>query len=394
MQETMTTTVIFLLLVFPSESIRNNPPTGRLKSTRSNIQNPEQQNVQNDQGALPEFIVSNGSKNTDNRSDKGLPLHRNDTLVESEHSYTDNQENNDFINSSSGIFHPDNIIVAKSAELDLEDPCFVESTCSFSDTLKHQYCLCDKMCTEFKDCCSDASATTKNMTKYKNHWYCISDSNMEDYIGGMFAVSSCPNDFENYTIAAKCKAKNIDSVEVCVVSTDGVIFKNKFCAICHGVIFANVCGIKLYGVDAYMVLNNVGKMNLTQEEKLKYLLISPFVKYVIVPGGKAVRRPCISKLQTFGNDDMCTNGYINPVIDVHKYTIYKNIFCTNYNASTDSNFLLRGQYRCLGTYYNFLGEIFKFNVWPLAVMFRLVSDEGQTDSNVDNCREWTQKVRI
>ena len=104
-------------------------------------------------------------------------------------------------------------------------------------------CECEDICSEKGTCCPDKKEHIATDREIKQKCLTL-DHIPEGYslslytsVVSYFTRASCPKDFTDINIKAKCEHGNVDAlVDVRPVSSnDGkVIYKNKYCSYCHG----------------------------------------------------------------------------------------------------------------------------------------------------------------
>ncbi|XP_078361562.1 uncharacterized protein LOC144645919 [Oculina patagonica] len=107
---------------------------------------------------------------------------------------------------------------------------------------KDERCYCEKYCEMFQDCCADYAQACINKSRQpstsqvtKGLWQCHRESNSTNRVWMISlcpATNSTPDDIrENCSNSVHTSLK--DSVPV--KDTKGITYKNRFCALCHGI---------------------------------------------------------------------------------------------------------------------------------------------------------------
>lgn len=130
--------------------------------------------------------------------------------------------------------------------------CGLRQSCALANASASTYtsccrpCSCDDFCQERKTCCPDMTSYSRNTQiieqqclpaaySYKPTGFLTSLGSLGVYY--YFVRADCPVDTTGTILARKCAENshgNIDDVRY-VSSSDGlVIYKNRFCALCHG----------------------------------------------------------------------------------------------------------------------------------------------------------------
>jgi hypothetical protein len=114
--------------------------------------------------------------------------------------------------------------------------------------MEHQFCRCDPDCYIYKDYCFDSKkpANTSN-SEYSSYYICHKGHNSDNY-EGFFVEDSCPTGYGNETDTRICSEHKISENGPSVVNPEGVAFKNRHCALCHGVSDVESFDVRFIGV--------------------------------------------------------------------------------------------------------------------------------------------------
>ena len=213
-------------------------------------------------------------------------------------------------------------------------------------------CRCTKSCIYYGTCCIDAFFNNNitsveeyvdifsNMHKIRRHVKTLPIVNIVD-ISVKFKVekhpmvASCKN--TQSVFADHCN-KNDSSNDIRVIA-DGFIYKNKFCALCHGFqtyafgsleLVGPTKSIKRNGIDI-TVPDHKFTLRMREDRKLGYKKEKKFDRSCL---------PKLNKLNCSRKDmDLCFNSYF-ALIEVSKRW-YANQYCATCNGETDTNYSMK-----------------------------------------------------
>ncbi|CAC5421502.1 unnamed protein product [Mytilus coruscus] len=252
----------------------------------------------------------------------------------------------------------------------LSDPCYQDGTCEVTQTqMEEQYCNCDKQCHQFKDCCNDIKYNEDLNSVYTPYYQCYKSSS--NIYKGLFAVAECPPMEDNTTVLHLCQSDDFLRVGPCVVNDD-IIFKNKYCALCHNFTLYKTFNLMLQmvGLDT----SNIHE-NMSSSDRMNHIFRMSH-GYQLVPPKGTVIRPCI--LQIASNNDTLCQMFINPVYIFGKRVIlYRNYFC----APVANRHLSK----CTGHLYDRLS---RDRVFPMTVLFSFTEKETKTE----DCNKMTYQM--
>ncbi|CAC5410452.1 CELSR3 [Mytilus coruscus] len=258
------------------------------------------------------------------------------------------------------------------------DMCFSLGLCKYIPPEGNWFCYCDAKCMVYNDCCVDHDKTdvTQNQQKYE----CFSGTSDASVIAGYFVSVSCPNDYGNQTVIARCSRASLVSDGPFVVSNESHIFRNKFCAYCNNVTNFTSFDLQLYNLrvdeDEYRKVSS----ELTGPEKLNYTLqLSDYLQ--IIPSG-TVTRFCMTGLHD--TKYFACQLYVNPVtvLDTNNETrVYRNSLCVT-PGDVKHIHCLAGRFHVQG--------VDEFTIHKLSVLFSFKAVVEERD-NIE-CAVWSQKI--
>ena len=243
------------------------------------------------------------------------------------------------------------------------DPCLNSGTCSLLSTMKHRFCQCDNACKQSNGCCVDSDIKTEVNIPLIEYMGCqrISTNAYE----GVFIVDKCPVSFQNNDIVQNCQNdQNISESGILVMSHSGVVFKNKYCSLCHGVLDFSTFRIQFLSLlfkeqefDKYSTMSTQERIDYFLQTDETYRMVAPRVW---------IPRPCTRQL-TVNNFTLC-GKYVNPVRVLHtpRGMLHRNYFCVPVYQLQ--------HIRCTGVNFDKLFQVTDFN--SLQIMFAF-DDEDQ-----------------
>ena len=213
-------------------------------------------------------------------------------------------------------------------------------------------CRCTKTCRYYGTCCIDVFFNNNitsveeyvdifsNMHKIRKHVKTLPIVNVV-HISVKFKVekhpmvASCKN--TQSVFADHCN-KNDSSNDIRVIA-DGFIYKNKFCALCHGFQAYALGSLELVGPKKTVKRNSIRitvldhnfKLSIREDKKLGYKKEEKFDRSCL---------PKLNKLNCSRKDmDFCFNSYF-ALIEVSKRR-YANQYCATCNGETDPNYYMK-----------------------------------------------------
>ena len=216
------------------------------------------------------------------------------------------------------------------------------NSCANDLKFARRKCHCDNMCHELGDCCWDATVSTTH--KYTNEdvlpamMTCVALEKSSAF----WVVSNCPNNYTTKEIKTKCtktqstNANDPDLVIPVLETKSGLIYQNRFCAECHGVVEAVLYNTSVTGFgsgcersitsDPMEVLNNYLDKN-----------SSCSVEFVSIDQTK--QRHCFShnlvSVCSSNNSELksdCELGALNPVYALHDFLLTEEVRFKNYDC--------------------------------------------------------------
>ncbi|CAH1773599.1 unnamed protein product [Owenia fusiformis] len=107
---------------------------------------------------------------------------------------------------------------------------------------REAFCQCDPKCSKYGDCCSDYTTICdpngiNDLRKSDNEIYeCTSSSDGVYYSRSVYKIAKCPYDQRDSELNLQCQDRHglLNLIPVVDLQT-GENYRNKFCALCHGV---------------------------------------------------------------------------------------------------------------------------------------------------------------
>jgi hypothetical protein len=259
------------------------------------------------------------------------------------------------------------------------EPCSAEGNCIFTKSMEHQFCHCDTDCYIYNDCCiAIKKPSTASNFEYSPYYTCQKGHNSDIY-EGLFVVDSCPTGYVNDTDTRMCNEHKISENGPSVVDPEGVVFKNRHCALCHGVNDVESFDVKFIVSDRQVDKLLLNLANLSKSQKIEYMMLHFWFKEI--PPKDFVPRPCI--LHTIEQNNSLCQSYINPVYRFKrgKAFIYRNYFCTPET--------IRDLTKCLGKSYDKIAKE-RFKIHPISVMFSF--NRATQNDRKNTCDYWSKEV--
>ena len=214
-------------------------------------------------------------------------------------------------------------------------------------------CRCTKTCRYYGTCCIDAFFNNNitsveeyvdiffNMHKIRKHVKTLPIVNTVDIsvkfkVEKHLMVASCKNKLSVF--ADHCN-KNDSSNDIRVIA-DGFIYKNKFCALCHGFQAYTFGSLELVGPKKTVKRNGIRitvpnhefTLRMREDRKLGYIKENIFDRSCFLPK--------LNKLNCSRRDiDLCFNSYFS-VIEVSNRW-YANQYCAACNGEADPNYSMK-----------------------------------------------------
>ncbi|XP_032228120.1 uncharacterized protein LOC116611726 [Nematostella vectensis] len=154
----------------------------------------------------------------------------------------------------------------------------------------------------------------------------------------IWMISACPRDTRDVSAKSRCESgfslSKVESAQALlnarpVYTTDGKVFKNRYCAECHGL---RGSALKVYGVS--FGCDFTAPESMTNGEKLDFLVSRCDEKISwVIPSGSP-RRMCFylekSCFDASNCDNRCSTGNVGIVYEGFNY---KNSFCPSWESS-------------------------------------------------------------
>jgi len=245
--------------------------------------------------------------------------------------------------------------------------------------MERQFCYCETDCYIYNDCCTDIKkpSTTSN-SEYSPYYACHKGHNSDIY-EGFFVVESCLTGYVNETDTRMCNEHKISENGPSVVGSEGVVFTNRHCALCHGVNDVESFDVRFIVSDKLVNKLLSDLANLSKSEKIEHMMLH--FSFNEMPPTDFVPRPC--NLHTIEQNNSFCQSYINPVYRFKrgKAFIYRNYFCTPET--------IRDLTKCLGYTYDKLATE-RFNIHPISVMFSF--NRATLNDRKNTCDYWSREV--
>lgn len=252
---------------------------------------------------------------------------------------------------------------------------------------KYQYCQCDAQCSYYNDCCEDVKFTSDQTSSYEMECILLSTHHREYY--GYFGVTKCPKGFAGNDIINKCESNTVLKFGPWVYNNDGIIFKNKYCAECHGEYLVNKFSLKLSGFQETDFQDPNWLGNQTTFTILREVLQSGYRLNEIefVP-------PDDVRCMVFGAaEPQCTKQRINPLFGKQKVKDPNNS-----NDTTIVTLMIRNRlcesnatrFICVGSnMYLIYDDMLVYMLFPISVIFNFHKDYRDA-LRAGNCQNQVQ----
>lgn len=257
----------------------------------------------------------------------------------------------------------------------LENVCATHGTCEKATEPGplFRFCNCGSHCEEYNNCCNDHNRTGNNLVK--SQYECLIVNSQKNNRSGFFAISVCPDGYNNTPILWKCNQQNIVEHGPPVVHNNTKLFMNKYCALCHEITDFIPFDVQFY----YLQINEEEFKNLstlTRFQKLSFIFYR--AQYELVPPTGTELVWCFSKL--IENNNMFCQLFINPVYYGNSLYIYRNIHCVppaklQYFRSC----LMHDQHSPINS------------IQELSVIFSF-RETMPVDTKTRQCEEWSEEV--
>ncbi|CAG2202986.1 unnamed protein product [Mytilus edulis] len=263
----------------------------------------------------------------------------------------------------------------------LQDVCFSYGGCTPPEALSDLdwYCNCDNDCIKYNDCCLQFNSTSPISD---NVYECIkSNTDTSSYIGFQ-AVSKCSLEYNNKTVEENCLRDNLLENGPPVASSQNMVFKNKYCALCNDVDVYIPFDVKFYNLrmkpEEYEHFQN-------QTKTSKFRTISKYADYELVPPPSIHLRMCFANLVE-NNHPLCET-YINPIMTYYQrvITVFRNHFCMS-----DSEHQHIGD--CLANHMRIIGNVNDIFALSIIFSFRKPQSKDMTEDSLIECQTWSEEV--
>ncbi|VDH99335.1 Hypothetical predicted protein [Mytilus galloprovincialis] len=273
-----------------------------------------------------------------------------------------------------------------TSDLILRYPCLKDGSCNITMSMKHKFCRCDQNCLTFNDCCHDNKVKqSSKLSHFSKYTTCHKGNNDIYRKTGYFTVTSCPDDYYNSTIIEKCSKHDTKYNGPIVAVQSNLLFKNRFCGLCHNYSTFAVFKVKVTINPA--VVEDVFKtfLNLSKEERFGYILSQSYKRgsfYEEIPPESIKPRSCM--FFAIGNDAENCNSYVNPVVGLVgiRPPVYRNTHCVPDGLETV----------CVGKDYDAHVEGGRHTTFAASVMFIFAPTNTAAETEAGTCDEWTTTI--
>ena len=97
--------------------------------------------------------------------------------------------------------------------------------------MEHQLCHCDTDCYIYNDCCTEIKKPPTTSKSEYSPFYTCHKGHKSDIYEGFFVVDNCRTGYGNETDTRICSEHKISENGPSVVIPEGVVFKNRHCAL-------------------------------------------------------------------------------------------------------------------------------------------------------------------
>lgn len=235
-----------------------------------------------------------------------------------------------------------------------DNSCENFGTCKANKNFSFRTCYCDDYCKHFGDCCLDANITdkTSNLPDKFQYLSCVKldlltsfhkDSNL-----GFQMVSKCRKSTTSTELVKKCE-EDLDN-GIPVTDKNGLTYKNKNCALCHGVVdysfwssifMLRTCGRK-FDYTSMSETNMAKRINVLQEHgcQMSHIPHNPYEGNI--QGKRVFPRFCVkeAKADFVNNNREECRKFLNPVFIIGTNIYVRNVFCLNFNSTHNNRHCL------------------------------------------------------
>jgi len=206
----------------------------------------------------------------------------------------------------------------------IEDLCVSYGSCDITlpPNVPFWFCNCEQHCEDYNNCCFGHNRTQQNIAKSK--YECVRVRTEHNDFTGFFAIAVCPDDYDNEIIKVKCHQDNILEHGPSVVHNNTMVFKNKYCAICHHIIDFIPFDVQFYN-HLFMTDEEFDNFtNLIRFQKMSFMY--KYATYELVPPTGTALPSCVAEIAE-NNNSLC-KLFLNPIVvyfqrDIHLYRNYR-----------------------------------------------------------------------
>ena len=322
---------------------------------------------------FPKTILSN-------RYSKTPALDFDEHTDTQEHQTTTNglSKNTNAMTTAMTVKMKEQIDISKFDNTIIEEMCvyFVRCDVTQPSNVPFWSCNCEQHCEDYNNCCVGHNRTQQNIAK--SQYECIRVRTESKYIRGFFAIDVCPGDYDNEIIKEKCLQDNILEHGPSVVHNNTMVFKNKYCALCHHIIDFIPFDVQFHDVEMNEEeFDNFS--NLTRFQKLGFMF--NYAQYELIPPTGTKLVSCVSTKPE--NEYIYCKLFMHPAFVSYELDlrIYRNYDCL---SPEERRFfiLCQGEYR--GS--NQINSIKK-----LSVIFSF-RETTAVDIDKAKCEGWSEEV--
>lgn len=323
---------------------------------------------------FPTTILSNGYSNTPT-----LDFDVHTDIQEHQTTKEDLSKTRNDMTTAMTMITTDQIDISKFDNAIIEELCVNHVSCDVTQpsTIPFWSCSCEQHCEDYHNCCFDHNRTQHNIAKSQYECIRVRPDPYYKYIRGFFAIAVCPDDYHNEIIKEKCLQDNILEHGPSVVHNNTLVFKNKYCALCHHIIDFIPFDVQFHDFEMNEEeFDNFS--NLTRFQKLSFMFTSKYGVYELLPPTGTELVSCVLSISET-RYTFC-KLFMHPVFVFYglDLCIYRNYDCL---SPEERRFLIlchdehAGQVNSIQT----LSVIFSFR------------DTTSVDIDTDKCEGWTDR---
>lgn len=223
----------------------------------------------------------------------------------------------------------------RTRDVSEKDKCASLGTCRANYGFKYRFCHCDDECILFDDCCHDMKRDKlfRKDPGIIRFMSCVDIEVIYKTIkdganNGFMMVTQCPT---NNTTNDVYKCVNYSQNDIPVTDNTGVVYRNIYCAACHGVDNFVFWGISFaFDTCKFDHLS----FNTTYIKESIALLTTAGCRMIFSPPDDYRQQPlifprhCIKQKMVYNNSTKCRQ-FMNPVYITREKVYVRNAFCIN-----------------------------------------------------------------